>query len=80
MERASEATLCYAWGEIGDAMSMTLKQFREWFAPFLQWPVTLRRVTWLDKDRVEWSQQYPGVLDAGPRAFERLRSDYPEPC
>jgi hypothetical protein len=58
-------------------MKMNLKQFRAWFAPLLQWPVTMRRVSWLESDALEWSQQYPGVLDAGEQAFASIRRDFP---
>jgi hypothetical protein len=57
---------------------MTLKTFRERIAPLVQWPVTLRLAPWLDADVLEWSTQYPGVLDAGPRAFEHVRRFQPE--
>jgi hypothetical protein len=52
---------------------MTLEQCRARFAPLVQRPVSMRRALWLAPDALEWSSQYPGVLDAGPRAFDDLR-------
>jgi len=52
---------------------MTLEQCRTRFAPIVQRPVPMRRVAWLAPDALEWSSQFPGVLDAGARAFEDLR-------
>lgn len=60
-------------------LTMTVKQFGELVAPFVQWPVTMRRAAWLEADALVWSVQYPGVLDAGARAFEQLRRQHPEP-
>jgi hypothetical protein len=54
---------------------MTVQQFRERFAPLVQWPVVMRQATWLDAEAVEWSLQYPGMLDAGTRAYEQIRQD-----
>jgi len=59
-------------------MQLTLKQFRERVAPIMQWPVTMRRATWLDDETIEWSMQYPGVLDAGARAYDAVRREYPD--
>jgi hypothetical protein len=57
---------------------MTLQQFRERFAPLVQWPIVVRRATWLEAETLEWSLQYPGVLDASPRAFDSIREEHPE--
>lgn len=57
---------------------MTLTQFRELVAPLVQWPLTLRLAPWLGADRLEWSLQYPGVLDAGPLAFRDVQRAQPE--
>ena len=56
-------------------MRMTVQQYALWIAPVVQGPVSVRRVEWLEADDLEWSAQYPGVLDAGARAFARLQGE-----
>jgi hypothetical protein len=57
-------------------LRMTLTEFRERIAPLVQWPVTMRRANWLDADTLEWSVQYPGLLDAGERAYRHLSREH----